>query len=297
MRIKGLEKFTSFFIVLISFVTVLPNVYAEGQLNIGTGNFVFKDVEGNKDKPITVWYHLPGELKPNIPVVFVMHGVRRNGRKYRDSWIKYAERKKFLLLVPEFSQQYYPKSRAYNCGNVFSADGKPVERSKWTFLAIEHLFSYVQQIGRLKTKTYSIYGHSAGAQFVHRLVLFVPDARIKTAICANAGWYTMPTEEYEFPYGIEKTIITRETLKRSFGKKLIVLLGNKDTDENDKYLRKTQEAMVQGRHRFIRGRKFFKTARQKAADIETSMKWRIKTVKGVGHSNSGMSKAAIQFLP
>ena len=73
-----------------------------GQANCiepGSGRFVFRDPLGNKDKPITVWYYLPKAVDTNLPVVFVMHGVNRNGQEYRDAWIKYAEQEKFLLLV------------------------------------------------------------------------------------------------------------------------------------------------------------------------------------------------------
>ena len=76
-----------------------------GQLEPGAGSFVFRDPFGNKDKPITVWYYMPENVDADVPVVFVMHGVRRNGQEYRDSWVKYAETEKFLLLVPEYLER------------------------------------------------------------------------------------------------------------------------------------------------------------------------------------------------
>ena len=45
----------------------------------GTGSFVFVDKANHPDKPITVWYHRPEEAANDAPVVFVMHGVKRNG--------------------------------------------------------------------------------------------------------------------------------------------------------------------------------------------------------------------------
>jgi pimeloyl-ACP methyl ester carboxylesterase len=47
----------------------------------------------------------------------------------------------------------------------------------WALSAIEHLFDAVRQAAGLTTLTYDIIGHSAGGQFVQRLVLFVPGAR------------------------------------------------------------------------------------------------------------------------
>src|SRR5271155_4121645 len=42
------------------------------------------------------------------------------------------------------------------------------------------------------SKTYYLYGHSAGGQFAHRLVLFMPNARYQRVVAANPGYYTMP---------------------------------------------------------------------------------------------------------
>ncbi len=282
--------------LLFSCFLALSPASAADSIAVGSGRFVFSDPSGNTDKPITVWYHSPRRLNANTPVVFVMHGVKRNGREYRDSWAQYAERRRFLLLVPEFSKKYYPGSRQYNLGNMFSSSGEAIDRSKWTYTAIEHVFDHVKTITRLETNTYSIYGHSAGAQFVHRMMLFLPAARIGTAVSANAGWYTMPTNRWAYPYGLKKSGISLDRLKDAFKQNLIILLGDKDTNEKDKYLRRTPEAMAQGKHRFERGKAFFETARREAARLETPFKWKVRVVRGVGHSNSKMARAAASLL-
>ena len=285
-----------YLLCFVLLTTITSTAGAVNGLDIGSGNFIFTDTLGNKDKPVTVWYYKPEKSNANTPVVFVMHGVKRNGKAYRDSWLEHAEKEKFLLLVPEFSEQHYPGSRQYNLGNMFSPSGKSLSRSKWTYTAIEHIFDYVRDIAGLKVERYSIYGHSAGAQFVHRMVLFVPNARINTAISANAGWYTMPSGRFEFPYGLKKSRISLKQLRNAFSQNLIVLLGDKDTDENDKYLRKTKEAMAQGKHRFERGKNFFESAKRETSRLNTPLNWTLRTVAGVGHSNSGMAKAAAKLL-
>ena len=61
--------------------------------------------------------------------------------------------------------------------------------------------------------SYNMFGHSAGAQFVHRFIQFKPLSRVDKAVSANAGWYTLPDTTIDFPYGLKGRIcIIRESL-------------------------------------------------------------------------------------
>lgn len=297
---KRISKIVSllFFLVLIvgcnkQPIQVVKNESIVSLVKAGAGSFDYKDSKG---RLITVWYFTPPEINPNTLVQFVLHGVERNGKDYRDQWISHAETLKCLLLVPEFSKKDYPGDDQYILGNMFSTTGFRNERSEWTFTTIENIFDYVKANTVIRSNTYNIYGHSAGAQFVHRMLLFVPDARIKTAVSANSGWYTMPTYGEKFPYGLTGTDITNDEIGKAFSKKLIVLLGEKDTEQDSKNLRNTSEAMAQGKHRFERGQTFYKTAIQSASILNFPLNWELKTVPGVGHSNSGMAKTAVTLL-
>jgi hypothetical protein len=249
----------------------------------GAGSFVFVDPQGNADRPITVYTYRPQRYRVNDPILFVMHGVLRNGREYRDQWIVEAERFGVLLIAPEFSAKHYPGM--YNQGNMFDDQGKPVDPSKWTFSAIEHLFDRVNKMIGGTNPTYYLYGHSAGAQFVHRLVIFRPDARVQKAVAANAGWYVMPND-VEFPYGLKRSGLSSDQLRRAFRQRLVILLAEDDTDENDEYLLKTPAAMAQGSHRVARGRTFFREAHEAAHKLAVPLHWELKTVPGVKHDNA-----------
>lgn len=225
-----------------------------------------------------------------------MPGFRRNGRKHCDIWRKYSESQHFLLFVPEFSKRYYPKAQHYNLGNTFSPTGQLIAKANWTYTSIVQIFEAAREIMKYTTTTYSIYGHSAGAQFVHRLVLFLPEARIHTAICANAGWYTMPTYETPFPYGLKDSGITEEALKKAFTQKLIILLGTKDTNPHHKHLKRSSQARAQGRHRYERGKRFYDIAQREADRLHVPLNWELDVVRGVGHNNSKMVKKAVKKL-
>ena len=54
--------------------------------------------------------------------------------------------------------------------------------------AIEPLFDDVRKRFGTQVTRYSLYGHSAGAQFVHRYVLFMPEARLDKAVAAELGY-------------------------------------------------------------------------------------------------------------
>lgn len=243
--------------------------------------------------PLTVWCHKPPRWSEMSPVVFVMHGIKRNARKYLKVWRKYANRHNFLLLVPEFSKQHYPW---YTVGNSRRSTITDPCTIPSTYMRIEHIFDAVQTRLQFRATSYAIYGHSAGAQFVHRLLLFVPDTRIATAICANAGWYTMLTESRPFPYGLQGSGLSPHDLSRALEKKLILWLGENDTDPRHKHLKRSTQARAQGKHRLERGKRFYEMALQEAARLGVACHWELHIAHGVGHSNSRMAKQAMTSL-
>lgn len=266
----------------------------------GTGSFTFSSTAATRDRPVTVWYHRPDELEPGSPVLFVMHGILRNGEDYRDQWVELADSHGFLLVVPEFSAKHWPGSRGYNLGNMRDEEGRPLPEEQWAFTVVEDLFDEVRRRFAVERETYTIYGHSAGAQFVHRFLLFAADARFDAAIPANAGWYTMPTSEADYPYGLRtesgSELVSPGRVREALERPVVILLGEQDTDPEDRYLRRNPQADAQGLHRFERGHTFLDTARRRAQELGADFNWRIVTAPEVGHSNTLMAPAAVRAL-
>jgi hypothetical protein len=273
--------------------TITPLPTPSELMKPGSGNFSFTDAINRR---IMVYYYLPEATTASAPVLFVLHGTDRNGRSYRDAWVEYAKAKRFVLVVPEYPETYFPDSETYNLGDLFSESGAANNSAQWTFTSIEKIFDVVKSAAKLNTPTYHIYGHSAGGQFVHRFVMFMPNARFSQAVAANPGWYTMPQMDIAFPYGLKGTSLARDDLGKAFGRALTLLLGELDTDENDKNLRNTPEAKAQGKHRLERGKTFFATSQQIAATMQAKFNWGIKLVPNIGHSNGGMAKPAADWL-
>lgn len=245
---------------------------------------------------LNVFVTRPVGLQPDRPVVFVMHGTNRNADEYRDQWHDLAVEHQFLLVVPEFDRRDFPGSSGYNLGRQQDESGRAVPRSEWSYAAIEPLFDDVVTRFDMTTARYSLYGHSAGAQFVHRFVYYNPEARVTRVVPANAGWYMMPDFSAGYPYGLGDSAVSVEMLQAAFRLPVTVLLGEEDTDPQHPNLRTAPEAMAQGEHRFERGQRFFMVARENAKRLGVPFNWQVVTVPGAGHDNSLMAPAAIPYL-
>ncbi|HEY2413696.1 MAG TPA: hypothetical protein VGI40_15710 [Pirellulaceae bacterium] len=287
-----MRSFLPHALVLLLVTTAL----AADPLLPGKSDVLFTDARGNADKPIRVWLFRPAHFQPTSPIVFVMHGTLRNGETYREPWIALAEPAGALVVVPEFSREYYGDSGAYQFGNMRTKSGEPIDESKWTFAAIEHLFDHLKERSGSRRENYFMFGHSAGAQFVHRMVLFQADNRIALAVTANAGSYTFPDFTIKFPYGLKESPITESKLKSALQTPMLVLLGENDTDTNDQYLPKSSEAMTQGPMRLARGQNFYQSAEAAANRLKVPLKWTKIVVPGVGHDNALMAPVAARAM-
>lgn len=282
-----------FFRVIATAMALLLGCATSLSAEDGRGRFVFAEWEG---PPLPVWYQLPAEVKADTPVVVIMHGVNRDADRYRDEWAGLAVQHRFIVIVPEFSRSDFPGAASYNMGFFAEEDGTLRPRRLWSFAAIEPLFDEARRLFGTAAERYTIYGHSAGAQFVHRFVMFMPEARIEQAIAANAGWYTMPDPAIAFPYGLGAAPVAPDTFNAVLAKPLTVLLGTADTDTADPDLRTTPEANRQGPHRFARGQRFFAEGRALATRLDTPFGWRMEHVPGVGHKNGLMALAAAELI-
>ena len=245
---------------------------------------------------LPVHLYRPANAAADAKVVFVMHGVGRDGTRYRDEWRALADKHGFVVAVPEFDAKSFPESEGYNLGNILTPSGKPVPRVRWSFSAIEPIFDTVACRLGGGQRSYALYGHSAGGQFVHRFVQFVPDARYSAAVSANSGWYTLPDPAEAYPYGLRGAAGAFADPGRAFARPLTILLGTADTDRDHRSLRRTVEADRQGQTRFDRGHGFLANARKRAAALGVPLAWRIEYAPGVAHSNGGMAAYAVPHL-
>lgn len=175
------------------------------------------DIHSLQGKPLAVHLYRPSRFNARTGRIwFVMHGTGRNASHYLQQAVPIAERYQVLALVPEFSRKDYPSGDTYTLGVVSEgrADARAAAEGRWRsplsmpYAEIERTFSAVHAALQSQQPGYFIFGHSAGAQFVHRLLSFAHCPRVLSAVAANAGWYTLPTIDERwppFPYSLRKT--------------------------------------------------------------------------------------------
>ena len=274
-----------------------PELTETRTLKKETDSFVMYSYDDSERKSIKVWTYKPEYWKNEDKILFVMHGGGRNADDYLDAWKEIADSNNILVVAPEFENKYSKyTTNDYQEGNLFTFFGSKNPKEEWAYSVIENIFDYIKENNNITNETYDIFGHSAGGQFVHRMIMLMPEARIKTAIAANAGFYTFPDENLEYPYGSKNTPITDNSIKKSFKKQLIILLGENDNDPKLGTFRETELAMKQGAHRLERGSNFYQKSTELATETFSIFNWEIDTIENVGHNYRKMSSQAVKYI-
>ncbi len=263
------------------------------ELKTGAGCFQFVDVAAKS--PLDVHYFKPKATGPTTRILFSLHGMSRTAKSHRDIWIQEATKRAVLVLAPEFSKGNFPSEMSYTLGNM----GQPAanaDEKLWGFSVIERLFDAVKAKEANTRQTYALFGHSAGAQFVQRMILFKPKARISGAVAANAGFYAQPDLAVSYPNGVGKSGVTKASLAESLKLPLTVLLGDEDDDPNDAKLAKGKAAAAQGANRVERGKAYIEAGKAKAQELKVPYAWKLKMVPGVAHNPAGCVKDAAAIL-
>ena len=242
----------------------------------------------NSKNKIPVFISEPERIDDKTRLVIVMHGRKRNAETYRDQWIESSKTLNLLVVVPEFSEAAYPGVYGFNYGNVFDQEGNQISQA-------EHTLSYIEPLAKHYLSKYSlnhkwgIYGHGAGAHFVHRLVLHKPNLDYTLAIAANLGWYLTP-QDISWPFGLKDSGISEDNIAQAYRKYFLLLLGKSDlsTKPNTPYVASIfDKVTAQGIHRLDRGRNFFKQSIAKARSMDIFLKWGMVEVPTKdGHSNT-----------
>jgi hypothetical protein len=285
----------------------------------GADKFTLAGGPGHEQHLITVHYYLPRAFGDRTPMLIVMPGAGRNGDSYRDAWIPFAAEKGVFIAAPSYAESDYDNA-AYQMGGVIRnlEMGQPQpgstptvqyfrdedmrfdlvpDRDQWLFNDFDRLFHVIKRALKSKQGGYDMFGHSAGAQILHRHVLFNSSSHARRVVAANAGFYTLPDLAAPPPVGMKGLGVDKRSLRRSFATQLLVLLGEQDNDpERGGSHLHTPLIDQQGTNRLARGRYFHSFAAARARALQAEFNWDLRVVPSIGHDFRAMARVAAGIL-
>jgi len=244
------------------------------------------------DRPLVLHAARPRQYDAATPVLFAHHGVRRNGRDYRDYWLDLVDEARVLAIAIEFPEASFPEYLWYHFGNLHTKDGTPNPREAWTFGIDVRLFEQLHAQGVTSRQSYGLFGHSAGGQYVHRMLSFGFRDEVAVAVSANAGTYAMPDLATPWPFGLGETDVDTEGLRALLSFPITAMAGTEDVLTTGRFFPKGPRSMRQGATRYERAQNYVQSGHAAAAALQTSCAWKVIDVPGVGHDGKGMSAAA-----
>ena len=292
----------------------------EVSLQTGSGSFLVEGGKGKADKAIKVFYYKPENYQPDSKILFVIPGAGRNGDSYRDAWEEESEKHSLIVLSPQYPEQFYGFGAYHLCGMIHPVDLKSsitfiedtniaqldetqfriepnLDTASWIFNDFDRVFDLVVASLHSTQSTYDIFGHSAGGHILHRLALFQGNTKADRIIAANPSFYTLPSFDFSFPFGLKGLPANKQSLQQAFNKNLVVFLGEHD-NENEKggTLLRSTTADKQGLHRLARGQYFYEYAKATADTLGFEFNWKLEVVPKTGHNHRKMGDAAGRYL-
>lgn len=246
------------------------------------------------NKPdIEIYYITPEVINEDTKVIFVIHGNSRNAEDYLSEWKSHIQNKNVIAIAPEFSKEnfryFFLLEMAESSGLVNK------EKDQYINNSISFIFNYIKSKFSLNAESYSMFGHSAGAQFTHRYMLFSMDRRISNAVIANAGWYTFVSND-AFPYGIKDSpiFISDEHLKWFMSNKVNLLIGSDDI--GSKSVNSSKGARLQGVTRVDRANNYFNSLITNAEENNFALRWNFRVLDNVDHDFKKVTPFAAKIL-
>jgi hypothetical protein len=248
------------------------------------------------DRPLVLHGARPWRWSPDTPILLVLHGVARNGADYRDYWLPLVDASGVLAISVEFPEASFPEYLWYNMGNLHNQDGSFNPREAWTFAIPERLFAALRTAEVTRRPKYGLFGHSAGGQFVHRMLSFGYRSRVAVAVAANAGTYAMPDLDVAWPFGLGAVGLDGDALRTVLAFPITVMAGTNDTKTTGRFFPKGPRSMIQGPTRHARAHTYLRRGREAAQALGTRCAWQVIDVPDVGHDGRGMSIAAAPVI-
>lgn len=125
-------------------------------------------------------------------VLVAVHGISRNYRIQAAAFRSMAERLGICLMAPLFDKERFPNYQR------LAANTRQLRADQ----SLSMLLLTWQAARMLPGLKMHLIGYSGGAQFAHRYAYLYPQRVASLSIC-SAGWYTLPSPDINYPYGLK----------------------------------------------------------------------------------------------
>ncbi|MBI4461890.1 MAG: hypothetical protein HY653_03195 [Acidobacteria bacterium] len=242
------------------------------------GRLLTRELQGQ------IYYlYIPHAFSPGGALLVSVHGASRGAEAHARAWVPIAEQENVVVVAPLFDFGAFPDYQRLNF------------RGPRADLRLHAILDEVARLTGADATRFYLYGFSGGGQFAHRYALVHPERLQRVAVGAP-GWWCLPEETLDYPYGIKKTSEVPADVEFQVDEllrlPLAVVIGEKDT-ERDRNLRQDELVdRLQGSNRLERGRNWYTRMRRLAEEKKIANQFELHVVNGAGHS--GVHPAIIE---
>ena len=216
-------------------------------------------------------YH-PTGASIHSPLLVVILGASRHWKEQAATFIPGCERLGITLIAPSMSG---------SVRTVYRSIGRQQNRAD---LFLHECLREVSLHTSIDVTRFRIFGHSSGAQFVHRYVMAHPH-RVESAVIACALWYTFPDTSRKFPFGIRSTKRLPDIVfnpEQYLQTRMILFDGTSDI-EQEVFRYSEQITAQQGKNRLERARRWVAAMNAQAKAHAMKSMIELIEIEGVGH--------------
>ncbi len=237
------------------------------------GSIVLRNLGGSH--PLPYYTYLPDTFRRGNRLVVVVHGISRNAREHIVAFAPWARESGLALAAPLFNREHCRDFQQLGwTGAGWRAD-----------LLLRRVVDHVARQTGADEAAFALFGYSGGAQFAHRYALARPQDIASLATCA-AGYYSMPSAELPFPYGLGCHGLKddmRFHLDEFLALQTLTTVGLRDT-HRDRSVRTSPELdALQGRNRVERAHRWVEALTVASAARGIRPRHRFATIKNAGH--------------
>ena len=271
-----------------------------------TGNITrVEDVYG------TFFVYVPISNLAEDDILVLVHGTpatdeaeEDTARYYIEHWLGYAEKYGIVLVAPTFDQENF-SSRKGEIEDMMTGYrglfGREIGADEWVLRIVK---AYQIQLFGQEGK-FSLYGHSAGGQFVGRFLVTHPE-EVEQAVITSAATYPQPNPEIAWPFGMGELHVEIEWDEKAVRQEdvfpdeqnwlaatqipLTVLVGMNDSANSP--VRPGQK----GRNRINIARNWVQDMALFAEENGLECRYHYELIPGKGHSMSGLLEYSQQAL-